>query len=48
VVWETAGMTDTATSHLPFHDRSDFEDADRGFLGSLEPCVVTDASGRVV
>jgi alkyl sulfatase BDS1-like metallo-beta-lactamase superfamily hydrolase len=41
-------MTDTATSHLPFHDRSDFEDADRGFLGSLEPCVVTDASGRVV
>jgi len=33
---------------LPFHDRSDFDDADRGFLGALEPCVVTDAAGRIV
>ena len=38
-------MVDTA---LPFHDRTDFEDADRGFLGALEPGVVTEASGRVV
>ena len=38
-----AGPTD-----LPFHDRSDFDDADRGFLGALEPCVVTDAAGRIV
>ncbi len=39
----TADPTD-----LPFHDRTDFEDADRGFVGALDPCVVTDAQGRVV
>ena len=33
---------------LPFADTSDFADADRGFLGALEPCVVTAADGRVV
>jgi alkyl sulfatase BDS1-like metallo-beta-lactamase superfamily hydrolase len=33
---------------LPFQDTRDFEDADRGFLGRLEPCVVTAADGRVV
>ncbi len=33
---------------LPFEDRSDFEDADRGLIGSLEPCVVRDSTGRVV
>ena len=42
------GWTNAATDHLPFHDRQDFEDAGRGFLGSLDPCVVTDACGRVV
>jgi alkyl sulfatase BDS1-like metallo-beta-lactamase superfamily hydrolase len=26
----------------------DFDDADRGLIGSLEPCVVKDAGGRVV
>ena len=31
-----------------FSDRSDFDDADRGILGRLEPCVVTDEKGRVV
>ena len=35
-------------SALPFHDRTDFEDADRGFVGDMDPCVVTDADGRVV
>lgn len=35
-------------SGLPFQDRTDFEDADRGFVGALEPCVVKDAKGRVV
>lgn len=35
-------------SDLPFADRADFEDAGRGLIGSLEPCVVKDASGRVV
>lgn len=29
-------------------DRTDFEDADRGFVGALEPAVVTAADGRVV
>ncbi len=33
---------------LPFADDSDFADADRGFLGALEPGVVKAADGRVV
>ncbi|CAN5312285.1 alkyl sulfatase dimerization domain-containing protein [soil metagenome] len=33
---------------LPFEDTADFEDADRGFIAALEPCVVTAADGRVV
>jgi alkyl sulfatase BDS1-like metallo-beta-lactamase superfamily hydrolase len=33
---------------LPFDDTADFDDADRGFLGALDPCVVTAADGRVV
>jgi len=41
-------MSHTTTSELPFHDRTDFTDADRGFLGALDPCVITDATGRVV
>jgi alkyl sulfatase BDS1-like metallo-beta-lactamase superfamily hydrolase len=35
-------------SSLPFDDTADFADADRGFLGSLEPCTITAADGRVV
>jgi alkyl sulfatase BDS1-like metallo-beta-lactamase superfamily hydrolase len=35
-------------STLPFHDRQDFDDADRGLIGSLVPCVIHDATGRVV
>ncbi|MER8046832.1 alkyl sulfatase dimerization domain-containing protein [Streptomyces sp. NPDC094032] len=33
---------------LPFEDATDFDDADRGFLGALVPGVVRDARGRVV
>jgi alkyl sulfatase BDS1-like metallo-beta-lactamase superfamily hydrolase len=33
---------------LPFEDVPDFEDARRGFLGRLDPCVVRAADGRVV
>jgi alkyl sulfatase BDS1-like metallo-beta-lactamase superfamily hydrolase len=33
---------------LPFDDTRDFADADRGFIGALQPCVVTAADGRVV
>ena len=31
-----------------FDDRTDFENAERGFVGALTPGVVKDASGRVV
>jgi len=41
-------MSTTTASDLPFHDRNDFADADRGFLGALDPCVITDGTGRVV
>ena len=34
--------------NLPFDDTADFEDADRGFVGAMEPCVVKAADGRVV
>jgi alkyl sulfatase BDS1-like metallo-beta-lactamase superfamily hydrolase len=45
-------MTDT-TPHatataLPFEDTTDFDDARRGLIGRLEPCVVHAADGRVV
>ncbi|MFZ4372398.1 MAG: alkyl/aryl-sulfatase [Mycobacterium sp.] len=33
---------------LPFSDTADFADADRGFIGALEPCVIQAADGRVV
>lgn len=33
---------------LPFDDTADFEAADRGFIGALEPCVVKAADGRTV
>jgi alkyl sulfatase BDS1-like metallo-beta-lactamase superfamily hydrolase len=35
-------------AELPFDDARDFADADRGFIGALEPCVVKAADGRVV
>jgi alkyl sulfatase BDS1-like metallo-beta-lactamase superfamily hydrolase len=33
---------------LPFDDLADVEDARRGFLGRLDPCIVRAADGRVV
>ena len=33
---------------LPFNNTADFDDADRGFIGALEPCVIKAADGRVV
>ncbi|MBO0681132.1 MBL fold metallo-hydrolase [Mycolicibacterium sp. S2-37] len=33
---------------LPFADTADFDDADRGFLAALDPCVITSADGRTV
>ncbi|MFF5084487.1 alkyl/aryl-sulfatase [Actinoplanes sp. NPDC000266] len=35
-------------SELRHDDRADFDDADRGRIGGLEPCVVTNTEGRVV
>ena len=35
-------------SDLPFQDRTDFENAERGRVDSLDPCVVRAADGRVV
>lgn len=33
---------------FPFEDRRDFEDAERGFLGTIDPNIVRNASGDVV
>jgi alkyl sulfatase BDS1-like metallo-beta-lactamase superfamily hydrolase len=33
---------------LPFHDDADFDNADRGFIAALSPCVITATDGRVV
>ena len=33
---------------LPLRDDADFDDADRGFIAALSPCVITAADGRVV
>lgn len=33
---------------LPWSDEQDFEDAHRGFVAAMTPCVVRDASGKVV
>ncbi|HEX3390445.1 MAG TPA: alkyl sulfatase dimerization domain-containing protein [Streptosporangiaceae bacterium] len=35
-------------SDLPFDDRTDFENAERGRMDALDPCVVKAADGRVV
>ena len=40
--------TPSTSSNLPFDDTADFDDADRGFIAALEPCVVKAADGRVV
>ena len=33
---------------LPSHDTMDFDDADRGFIAALSPCIIKAADGRVV
>jgi alkyl sulfatase BDS1-like metallo-beta-lactamase superfamily hydrolase len=47
----SAAVVDAHADHLrtmPFGDTRDFEDAARGFLGRLDPCVVRTDDGRVV
>jgi alkyl sulfatase BDS1-like metallo-beta-lactamase superfamily hydrolase len=41
-------MTSPTTADYPFKDIQDFEDADHGFVGAMEPCVVTNEDGRVI
>ena len=41
-------MNARADREYPFHDSEDFDDADRGFVGSMQPCVVTTEDGRVI
>jgi alkyl sulfatase BDS1-like metallo-beta-lactamase superfamily hydrolase len=41
-------MSTPADSKYPFHDRLDFEDAERGFVGAMEPCIVRTEDGRVI
>ena len=33
---------------LDFNDRADFDNADRGLIAKLDPCIITDADGKVV
>ena len=33
---------------LPDHDITDFDNADRGFIAALSPCVIKAADGRAV
>src|SRR5215475_1263201 len=35
-------------SDLPWDDRTDFQDADRGRIDGLDPCVIKNADGAVV
>jgi alkyl sulfatase BDS1-like metallo-beta-lactamase superfamily hydrolase len=39
---------DELLSTLPLGDTTDFDDADRGFIAALSPCVIMAADGRVV
>jgi alkyl sulfatase BDS1-like metallo-beta-lactamase superfamily hydrolase len=45
----TAVIESAHSEHtLPLHDTTDFDNADRGFIAALSPCVVKAADGRVV
>ncbi len=41
-------MSVPSTDGFPFDDIQDFADADRGFIGAMEPCIVTTEDGRVI
>jgi alkyl sulfatase BDS1-like metallo-beta-lactamase superfamily hydrolase len=44
----TRALNEAVRGALPFGDAQDFEDARRGFLGTLPDVEITNASGRVV
>src|SRR5690242_17484457 len=50
--WLDACLSSTACGRpvvsLDYEDRTDFEDADRGFVDTLDPLTITDAGGRTV
>lgn len=52
LLWTTNPAAVIESAHrehaLPFHDTADFDNADRGFLAALSPCVIRAADGRVV
>jgi alkyl sulfatase BDS1-like metallo-beta-lactamase superfamily hydrolase len=43
-----AALQTAMLNALPFSDTADFDDASRGFLGTLENAAITNAQGRVV
>jgi len=45
---QTAAHNRAVLGVLPFADTQDFEDARRGFIGSLPEVVIRNAEGRVV
>lgn len=44
----TSEINESVYEMLDFSDRQDFEDARRGFIGSIETMVIKDEAGRVV
>lgn len=44
----TRAAQEEVRGSLPFADLRNVEEADRGFIGTLDPCRITDAEGRVV
>src|SRR5262245_11620678 len=41
-------MQENVQASLPFSDRADYDDAARGFLGTIENARIVDGQGRVV
>lgn len=46
-IWGLLGYM-PSTNELDYADRSDFDDADRGFLAALSPAVIRTEDGRVI
>src|SRR5579864_833152 len=45
---ETPAQRAQSLASLPFADKQDFADSDRGFIAALDPMVIKNAEGRVV
>jgi len=44
----TKALHEQVLKTLPFRDTQDFDDAERGFIATISPGVITDADGRTV